>query len=155
MRNLFLALLRELAGNSLKNSHCRFYRTNFNKTFCPWTAAICHVPGHLILIAKAKRVRLESKQTNSLHAKRQMQTGAAEMDFHLVKHNVNLCFWSSSLKTSCSWALQQGGLVNRSVGARLLLAFDAFANSSAMSLCCCLQACSWFGKHGQLQGELA
>lgn len=105
MRNVFLALLHEWAENSLKEVTVIFIeRKYFNKMSCPWTGVIPCVPGHLIPRAKPKPVGLGNKQTNTrrLPAACQLRTGAAEMDFLLVKHNVNLCSWNSSLKTGHS-----------------------------------------------------
>lgn len=111
MRNLFLALLHEWRGNSLKEVTVIFIeRKYFNKMFCPWPRAIPCVPGHLIPRAKPKHVGLENKQTNGrrLPTARRLRTGAAEMDFLFVKHSINLCSWNSSLKTVHSYSCPPG-----------------------------------------------
>lgn len=121
MKNVFLALLHEWAENSLKEVTVIFIeRKYFNKMFCPWTGVIPCVPGHLIPRAKPKHVGLENKQTNAclLPAASQLRTGAAEMDFLLVKHSVNLCSWNSSLKTGHSCPCLPG-FAARQAGERL------------------------------------
>lgn len=140
MRNLLLAFLHERAGSCLKEATVIFMeRKYFNKMFCPWAGALpCSfeplIPRAKMWDCKSSRGKLPSLHPPSASGSCWNRLCSCQTR----KISANLCSWSSSLKSSCSWPCPQAPMGAGSI--RGTRGVGASASPFTGSLhCCCLR----------------